>query len=862
MLCVFNLKAQTSGPAYIKSELTASGVYNAPTFEYTTEFDAYNTSTANGVIKGLFMEGLPYSKSINPENRTKVFCWYGVPNGLAVGEKAPAVILIHGGGGEAYTAWVDEWMDRGYIAIALSLISKLPDGTKETEYAIPPQVSFFSDNEEDLQDQWFYHAVGDVMLAQSLLRSNTFTTQVDTNHIGITGISWGGINATVVTGIDERIDFSIPVYGCAYLKESPVYSNQYSRMSTAAKNFYNANWLGELYTPLHDCPMLFVDSNKDLQFTLNIFGRTYDDSASPEKYLRIENNMGHGHAAGRAPKEIYEFADYITGYNSGVKPLEFTNQTIDNNNNITYDFNYTGDVDEAVLYYTKDTLTWGKNDANFIWHTQTASLVKNSSIGTVTTTLPKQAQAYYINVNNTASSNIFSASLKYNYRTYDWYDFGQNIINTPINGTSGGTLTTDVTNPNTSGINTSTKTNSFVKSSGSNAGLIFELSDKINDISYLKNELKVYLSTALNLVPNNKINLTYYSSALGETKSISVESTISSSGIWAEHNFDFTNETIPTEVTSAGGFDRVKLYFAPDDTITDGTIYYFDALTGTINETFTEPLVFYDWINYSVNPAIVEITKYRDIGGIYIENYDTSLDDIPSPSTNTNKAIKYTKIPGDKTFAQINYNFTDGAIDDNETVTFTVRALFKPETISEINTIEPGCTGISLFLKNNSGDKTQTSQIAYFTATDQWENLSYTFNRDDLYEFDQLFLIFASGYATPKDENGIELPNEDFVYYVESIKSTASFGALNVDDNVSNNQIKAILYPNPASNTFSLSTEIQEGKLFDISGKAVAVFNKNQISYDISMLPNGIYFLKAILKNGAMENVKLIKSGN
>ena len=844
--------AQTSGPVYVKAQLTASGVYNAPAFEYTTAYDSYNTFTSNGKIKGMFMEGLPYSKAINAEKRTKVFCWYGVPNGLTAGQKVPAVILVHGGGGDAIAAWVDKWMSKGYIAIALSLINKLPDGTTQSTYATPNQEYFFSDNTEALQDQWFYHAIGDVMLAQSLLRSSTFTNQVDTAHIGVTGISWGGINVTVLTGIDERLDFSIPVYGCGYLKESPVYSNQYSRMSTEAKDFYNANWRGELYTPLHKCPMLFVDGNKDLQFTLNIFDKTYDSSASPEKYLRIENNMGHGHAGGRAPEEIYDFADYVTGYRStAIKPLEFTELNIDSDNNLSYRFSYTGAVNQAILYYSKDTLTWGKFDESFIWNTQTATLVKKDSTGKVTTTVPDDAQVYYVNINNTSTGSMFSSTLKYARRFYSWYDYGASGINTPIVSKSGGTLTTNITNPETNGINTTTKTNSFVKTSGANANLEFELSKKINDLSYLKNKLKVYLATSLSSVSNANIKLTYYNSLVGESANVSANAAISSSGTWTEYIFDYTSETIPADVSAAGGFDRVKLYFAPDDSTTDGTIYYFEGLKGTIAETYIKPRAFYSWLDYSVSPEVIGISKYRDLGGDYIASYNFTLDGIPSPSTSTNLATKFTKIPGSSSNTQIDYNFTDGILDD-DTVTFKVRAFFKPETISEINTLETGCTGITLFLRNTTnGDNTQTSQTAYFTTTNQWEELTFTFVRSDLNTFDQLYLMFASGYASPIDEKGNVLSNEDFVYYIDYVKSSINLAADQVPLHIS------IVIEDESGQKLSGVTVNTGGENILSNQSGEASFDLNSGSYKVTVSKSG-YSTKTQTFNFESDSVIII----
>src|SRR5215831_4191987 len=54
-------------------------------------------------LRALFYEALPYHG-----RRTRVFAWYGAPAGAASG-KVPAVILVHGGGGTAFTEWVRLW---------------------------------------------------------------------------------------------------------------------------------------------------------------------------------------------------------------------------------------------------------------------------------------------------------------------------------------------------------------------------------------------------------------------------------------------------------------------------------------------------------------------------------------------------------------------------------------------------------------------------------------------------------------------------------------------------------------------------------------------------------------------------------
>lgn len=867
VLCFSTVFGQaTTGPTYIKAQLTASGVYSAPDYEFTTAYDSYNSSTANGTIKGMFFDGLPYSEAANGNNETKVFCWYGEPAGLTAGEKVPAVILVHGGGGRAYTEWVDEWISRGYIAIAMSQRGTVPDDADTWEFGGPSQGVFFEDNDKSLQDQWFYHAIANIMLSNSLLRDASFTDHVDTNNIGVTGISWGGIETTVVAGIDERLDFAIPVYGCGFLYDSPVYSRQLASMTSTAQKFYLDNWEPSLYAPLHSAPMLFVDGNKDLQFTLNIFGKTYEASGSTEKFLRIEDLMGHGHGAGRRPQEIYDFADYVTSFNGGdPKPLTFTSETIDDDKNVLYEYNFEGTVDEAVLYYSKDTLEWGKADENYVWLSKNATLTKGVNSGTITTTVPDDAQVYYINVNNTTDNLMYSSVIKYAQKYYDWYDYTSNVFHTIVSNVSGGTLTNEFVNPDTSGRNKSTKVDKFEKTAGNNSEVVFDLTENITDLSVFKQKIKVYAAGNISSSTHNKIRVQLTNASVDSSINVSVDAEINLDNSWQEYTFDFTGKTIPTTIANAGGFDKMTLVFAPGDISTNGTVYYFDDIRSTIEQPeYVAPPTFYPWLNFTKSPSEININKYRDVGGDYVEAYDVSQDtDIVSSGETVNIATKFTKIAGAHANAQVNYNFEDGAI-DSTSVTFVLRALFKPETIEEINILDQKSTSITMILRNSSGDFVgdlgQISSTTYFTQTNNWENLEFTFTSEDLKYYDQLLILFVSGYTHPIDEDGQSL-EEDLVYYYNSLTATSSL----VDESLSTEeytlqQPKITLNPSPTSKDFSLSEEIETATVYNMLGKKVKMFSHNQKTYDVSNLVAGVYCINLKLLDGRLYSIRFVKS--
>ena len=140
-----------------------------------------------GDIKAIFYQGLPWKG-----HPTRVFAYYGLPK-LRSNEKAPAMVLVHGGGGSAYIPWVQLWVGRGYAAIVMDTCGATSNGEYREEnhprheYGGPPGWGGFAQIDEPIEDQWTYHAVADVILANSLIRS---FPQIDRNRIGLTGISW------------------------------------------------------------------------------------------------------------------------------------------------------------------------------------------------------------------------------------------------------------------------------------------------------------------------------------------------------------------------------------------------------------------------------------------------------------------------------------------------------------------------------------------------------------------------------------------------------------------------------------------------------------------------------------------------
>jgi hypothetical protein len=868
--------AQT-GPNFVKNSLTNQSAFVNPTFEFTTEFDdEKDSSNPNSIVRGILISGLNYSKADNAAKETKFFAWYGVPNNIPAGEKRPAVILVHGGGGNAYTQWVDKWTEKGYIAIALGLEGHKPlkltnkqvgeQHTTLANFGGPSRTNiFFADTNEALEDQWFYHAVANVILSNNLLRDASFSTQIDTDNIGITGVSWGGIITNLVTGIDDRFKFAVPVYGCGYLFESPIYATQLSVLSETEKQFYLDNWEPSLYIPSQTQATLFVNGTNDKQFVMNIFTDTY--LASPnEKYLRIEKEMLHGHSPGWTPQEIYDFADYVTNFKpSAVKPLTFTSETINDDNEIDYKFEFNGTADEAVLYYATDTLQWREDD--YIWIAKNATFNKIGINGTVTAQVPNDAQVYFVNINHTATNRIYSSEMKYIFKDYDWYNFENKTFNIEITNTFGGTIEENATNPETNGINMSPKVGKITKESGVNSQIRFNLNVAINDLSNFKQKLQIYADVNdISTLVSQKIRAYLINKTVGfNANSVFKDFTIPIEKSWLEASFDFTDATVPQDVKDTGGINEMVLMFAPGDINSDGTVYYFDKIRGKIAQPKpAPPIVFYDWFNYGKTATVDNSTYVGKVGGDYTANYDIANDsEVISSESESNKAIKFTKIAEAHPFAQLRYNFEDGCLNSNK-VTFKLRALLLPETIREINIMSKSSTGILFALRNEIGEepadvpKQLNANQVFFSQFNIWEDLEVVFESENLKYYDRLSIIVASNQTSPLDENGNKLTDEDMSYYFEFLSATTQSKVLSVDENIKPID-KVKLFSNPVNSALKLSKTISQANVYNIRGQKISSFKKNN-TFDVSNYKIGVYFLNITLENGQKQTFKFLKN--
>ena len=332
-------------------------------------------------IRAISFSGLPFKGS-----PTRVFAWLGVPK-VAAGQKVPAMVLIHGGGGTAFEEWVRLWVQRGYAAIAMDNCGQVPVGTYahwvHDDQSGPPGWGGIDQINAPREDQWTYHAVADAILAHSLIRS---LPEVDPEKTGVTGISWGGYLTCIVAGVDRRFKLAVPVYGCGFYRDT-IFENDLKRLSPEAADRWMAWWDPSAYLGEADMPLLWVTGSNDFAYTLRALQASYRLAKGP-RALCIRLRMPHGHGGpGENPDEIRVFVDSLL---KGGEPLAtITGQGRDGSNAwVTYTAKTP--VGKAELNYTRDTGQWQDRK----WESLTATSVD----GRATARLPEGTRVYYFNL--------------------------------------------------------------------------------------------------------------------------------------------------------------------------------------------------------------------------------------------------------------------------------------------------------------------------------------------------------------------------------------------------------------------------------------------------------------------------------
>ena len=366
----------------LRARVLALGEMTSPPVQAPAEGFA-----AEGRQRPVFFESVPWRG-----RPTRVFAWLGMPETTA-GAKVPGIVLVHGGGGTAFKEWVVKWNERGFAAISIATEGQTdrradgapkggaqwwrhPDGG-------PARDGIYADSAEPLEDQFMYHAVAATIRAHSLLRS---LPGVDPARIGLSGISWGGVITSTVIGIDARLAFAIPIYGCGHLADA---ENQWGR-ALGANALYREVWDPMVRSRRAKLPVLWLSWPGDLHFPLDCQAETYRAAPGP-RMVSLIPGMRHSHPAGWNPPDGHAFAESVVrdGRPWGVQQAVRRDGAA-----VGAVFASARPLESAVLVSTTDRGFTGSR----AWTETPATLVREGAVWRAAAALPAGSTAWFMNV--------------------------------------------------------------------------------------------------------------------------------------------------------------------------------------------------------------------------------------------------------------------------------------------------------------------------------------------------------------------------------------------------------------------------------------------------------------------------------
>ena len=277
-------------------------LWSAPVCERAAQYDRQDQEAQAYFLQSVDYNGAP----------TYVFAFVGIPATATKNNPVPGVVLVHGGGGTAFSDWVKMWNDKGYAAIAIDTEGKIP--TASANLSSVSNVSFesikhhgpsntnYSDYANPANEQFLYHAVAGTIVANSFLAS---LEQVDSTKIGLTGISWGGVIATNAAAYDDRFAFAAPVYGAVAMTGTEgIFGTLYNTYPRCSFLWDNVEMLRNCRTPL-----LFVNWDGDPFFKVEATAKCANTAINARMVLIPE--LSHGHPQGATVQEIFTFADNV-----------------------------------------------------------------------------------------------------------------------------------------------------------------------------------------------------------------------------------------------------------------------------------------------------------------------------------------------------------------------------------------------------------------------------------------------------------------------------------------------------------------------------------------------------------------------
>jgi dienelactone hydrolase len=148
--------------------------------------------------------------------------------------KLPAMIVLHGTGGnkDGVLSWAEEFARQGVIGVAIDARyhgERANAGKGSSAYVAAITKAWQTPTGKPMEHPFYYDTVWDLWRLVDVLSAND---QIDAKHIGMLGISMGGIQTWLAASVDDRVSVAAPLIGVQSFKWSLEHDKWQGRANT------------------------------------------------------------------------------------------------------------------------------------------------------------------------------------------------------------------------------------------------------------------------------------------------------------------------------------------------------------------------------------------------------------------------------------------------------------------------------------------------------------------------------------------------------------------------------------------------------------------------------------------------------
>ena len=173
-----------------------------------------------------------------------------------------------------------------------------------------------------------------------------------------------------------------------------------------------------------------------------------------------------------------------------------------------------------------------------------------------------------------------------------WYENETNTNQIEFQNTTAGVFSTDVTNPDNTGINSNAIVSKFNRDESTTAFATFNLFNPVKNFSGYCVTIKAYLDLPTESLTTTNSRLRIYFTNPRVLNSVFKAANFTVGQEWQTFTFNFDGTEIPQAVLDANGYDLIRVGFANVVISEPAMTYYIDAISGTkeqVIEVAAEP---------------------------------------------------------------------------------------------------------------------------------------------------------------------------------------------------------------------------------------------------------------------------------